>query len=220
LSAKKPIRPTRAGTALLYAIGSLLYRLRFAVSVEPPPEIPEANAPLLFLVKHQSNYDAPLGFVLLRRYFRRNAYCLVKKIFAHPVFLGFFRNIGGIPVDRSRPEASKRDLLYARSVLYAGNALVIFPEQTRVPGKMGEGKAAGFRFITGKPEKPLSVISAGIRYEPGFPRRKVFIRFSPIRNYSRQDDPALFMHERMKEIAELSGMEYPFPEPAGRARRG
>jgi hypothetical protein len=42
-----------------------------------------------------------------------------------------------------------------------GNVMVLFPEETTYWQTKGEGQAAGFRFIVGKPNIPLNVVCAG-----------------------------------------------------------
>lgn len=224
---KKKAHPgkTPAASRLLYFIGNVLYRLRYDIRVEIDPGT-KTDGPVLILSKHIQNNDIPLGYVAMVNGFGRHAWCIMKESLSRWWFLGFFWKIGGIPVNREQPEKSKDYLLFARRVLYEGNMLVLFPEQTVYPRFMGQGKVGGFRFITGKPEKTLNVISVGLEYRGFFPRRKVHIRFGPTAVYSSADAPAQFLHERMLEIAALSNMEYPFapppdnPRPRGRASSG
>ena len=151
-------------------------------------------------------------------YIGRNAWCIIKDSLTSPYFFGFFLKIGGIPVDRKNPEKSKEQLLYARKVLHEGNALVIFPEQSRHMGKMGRGKSPGFRFITGKPSEPIDILCVGMEYSKGLFRRKLIIRFGEIKKYSKSDNPETFLHECMLEIAKLSNLEYKFPKPEEKAK--
>ena len=209
---------TKFASVLLHFVGRALYRLRFDIRIEAPEGI-NTEGPVLILPKHQNNHDIPLGYMAMMQVLKRHAWSLMKQSLTHPIFLGFFWGIGGIPIDRDNPEQSKHFLLFARKVLYEDNVLVLFPEQTVYPGYMGEGKVAGFRFITGKPEKPLAVNSMGVEFVKGLFRTKVIMRFGPTRWYTRDDDPAEFLHERMLEIAQLSRMEYPYPAPVSRKRR-
>ncbi|MEQ9367115.1 MAG: 1-acyl-sn-glycerol-3-phosphate acyltransferase, partial [Leptospirales bacterium] len=131
---------------------------------------------------------------------------------AKPPFGWFLLRQGGIPVNRKNPEKSKHDLLLARNVLNAKHALCIFPEQTIVPGKMGRGRLPGFRFITAKPERPIAVLCIGFRYtKRRFRRTLVEIKIGSPRDFTAQEDPVLFLHERMQEIARLSGLQYTHP---------
>ena len=206
-------KQSRFVSNILYFVGKYILKLFFHIEVEKPFEKLDFREPLLILVKHQSNFDVMIGYAVLRQILHRYPWAITKKMFAHPVFLGLFLKTGSIPVDRKNPRNSKNDLLAARKILYAGNAIVIFPEQSRVPGKMGEGKVGGFRFIAGKPETPLAVLTVGMRYERDIIRKKVVIRFGSLSYYSKEDNADVFMYQRMKEIAELSGMDYPFLAP-------
>ena len=209
----------------LHFVGSAFMRLFFRIRIETTSGFPK-DGPLLILSKHTTELDIPIGYAAMQTVLKRRAWCVMKASLARSRYLGFFWKIGGIPLDRERPEKSKQYLIYARKVLYdldwtgkkegTGNVLVLFPEETTYPRRMGEGQAAGFRFITGKPVEPLNVLCAGFSYRRGFPRGDVLIRFGPVRQYSREVDPGLFLHERMMEIASLSALEYPFEAPRAR----
>ncbi len=217
---------TSRASAMLAFIGTKLMKLFYNIRIELPEAVPE-NGPLLIISKHSTERDIPLGYAAMQDHLGRKGWCIMKSSLARRRYMGFFWKIGGIPLDRARPEKSKDYLVYARKVLYEldwtgkhpgdGNAMVLFPEETTYWKKMGEGQSAGFRFITGKPVKPLKVICVGFQYGSGF-RPEVLIKFGPVREYSRSDDPAIFLHERMEEIAELSGLDYPYPAPAGRRK--
>ncbi len=201
---------------ILYYVGKYLYAFRFKIRVEVPENI-KTEGPLLVLSKHCSNHDIVLGLPAMADHLgREDAWCIIKDSLTKPYFFGFFLKIGGIPVDRKNPEKSKEQLLFARKTLYDGNLLVIFPEQSRHPNKVGKGKSPGFRFISGKPAEPLNTICVGLEYAPGFPRRKITIRFGNIKPYSKKDDAELFLHESMMEIAKLSNMNYKFPIPVSK----
>ncbi len=213
---------TQWASRTLHFMGSVFMRMFFKIRLETVSSFPK-DGPLLILSKHTTELDIPIGYAAMQTVLQRHAWCIMKASLARPRYMGFFWKIGGIPLDRDRPEKSKQYLVYARKILYnldwtgkkegAGNVLVLFPEETTYPKRMGEGQAAGFRFITGKPASPLNVLCAGFTYKGGFPRGEVLIRFGPVREYTREMDPGLFLHERMKEIAGLSSMEYPFEAP-------
>lgn len=220
---------TRIASGILHFMGSVFMRLFFKIRIETVSDFP-ADGPLLILSKHTTELDIPIGYAAMQTVLRRHAWCIMKASLARPRYMGFFWKIGGIPLDRERPEKSKQYLVYARKVLYdldwtglapgKGNVLVLFPEETTFARRMGEGQAAGFRFITGKPASPLPVLCAGFQYRRGFPRGEVVIRFGPVRAYAKDMDAGLFLHERMKEIASLSSMEYPFEAPRARTQTG
>ncbi len=216
-------------TSFFRACGILVLQPQIKLVVEAPDEI-QTEGPVLIISKHHHENDVPLGYRAMLQKFKRHAWCMMKAELTHPKYLGMFWKIGGIPLDRENPERSRKFLQYARKVLYErdlsglkpgpGNMMVLFPEQTTVWGEMGEGHSAGFRFIAGKPAKPLAVHCVGIQYKPGRFRKIAHYKFGPVRWFTKQDDPAQFVHDRMLEVAELSGLEYPFERPATRAPAG
>jgi 1-acyl-sn-glycerol-3-phosphate acyltransferase len=198
---------------ILYFLSMALSRLFFRLEFSGVENLSTSGAALL-LCKHQSYLDVPLGYYLLKKHVRRDVWCIIKDTLAKPWLLGLISKSGGIPIDRANPEKSKDSLKFARRTLQRGELLIIFPEQTRKYGVMGRGKSGGFRFIAGKPARPLTVHSVGYEYFPvRFGRTRVVIRIGPARPYSRQDDPDSFVHERMLEIAALSGLHYRYPAP-------
>ncbi|EMG00208.1 acyltransferase [Leptospira borgpetersenii str. 200701203] len=187
--------------------GSLFYK----TDVSGLENVPKEGT-VLVLVKHQRNDDIPVGLAKGLYKARWDIWAIMKDSMAAPMFFNFFLKCGGIPLNRLEPRKSKRDLLFARKVLYNGNMLVIFPEQTTIPYKMGRGKPGAFRFIVGKPETPLPVLCLGLDYQPrGFLRRtKLSIRIGELKYLNPNENPEEFLHERMHEIASLTNLTYPF----------
>jgi 1-acyl-sn-glycerol-3-phosphate acyltransferase len=185
----------------------LFYRVE-AYGLENIP----TDGSVLVLAKHQRISDIPLGLAsaLFRR--RWNVWCVMKDSLAKPVFFNYFLKCGGIPLNRDEPRKSRRHLLHGRKILHQGNLLVIFPEQTTVPYAMGRGGSGAFRFVAGKPEKPLPVLCLGLQYEPRgwFRRTRFVIRAGEVSYFTADHDPEEFLHERMHEIARLSNLTYPF----------
>ncbi|PJZ55257.1 lysophospholipid acyltransferase family protein [Leptospira adleri] len=192
--------------------GSLFYK----AEVQGLHNVPKEGT-VLVLAKHQRNDDIPLGLSKALYKVRWSIWAVMKDSMAAPIFFDFFLKCGGIPLNRLEPRKSKKDLLFARKVLYNGNMLVIFPEQTTVPYKMGRGRAGAFRFIVGKPESPLPVLCLGLDYQPrGFLRRtKLTIRIGELKHLHPNQDPEEFLHERMHDIASLTNLTYPFAYKKG-----
>lgn len=192
-------------------LGGFICSLRYQVRRESDHAIPKTG-PVLILSKHWSMTDVPLGKIAVKKDSGRHLWCVMKESLAKPPFGWFLLRQGGIPINRQNPEKSKHDLILARDVINAKHALCIFPEQTIVPGKMGRGKLPGFRFITSKPAEPIAVLCIGFRYtKRRFRRTLVEIKIGSPREYTASEDPSLFLHERMQEIARLSGLEYKHP---------
>ena len=196
---------------LFNVVGGFLYSFKFQVRVTSDGAIP-ATGPVLILSKHCSLADVPLGKIAVMKDSRRHLWCVMKDSLGKGPFGWFLLRQGGIPINRQNPEKSKHDLLLARNVLRADHALCVFPEQTIVPGKMGRGKLPGFRFITAKSSRPIPVLCIGFRYTKRRMRRTlVEIKIGSPRDFQPNDDPTMFLHERMQEIARLSGLTYPHP---------
>jgi 1-acyl-sn-glycerol-3-phosphate acyltransferase len=202
---------------LLAFVGRVVVRLLYRVRIVAPPD-PVREGPVLIVSKHSAEIDIPLGYNAMLHAFGRHAWCVMKASLTHPMYLGFFWKIGGIPLDRDNPDKSKRFLVFAKKKLYEGNMLVLFPEQTTFLREMGEGKVAGFRFIAGKPAQPLACHPVGFEYKKSGLRTHVTIRFGAARRYTDKDDPAEFLHRLMLDVAELSGLEYPHAAPAKRSK--
>ncbi len=201
-------------------MGQYVMRLFFKITIEGKENLP-STGPLLLLAKHQRNEDIPLGLgAICAANPRRDHWCVMKHSLAAPHFFGFFMKCGGIPIDRKDPQKSKGYLLFARHKLHDGQVVVIFPEQTFFPNKMGRGKVPGFRFVAGRPETPIQVGCVGFTYRKGILRGEVTIRIGKTTPYTKHDDAEHFLHDRMLEVAELSRLHYPHPRPAGRKAGG
>ncbi|MCB1314638.1 MAG: 1-acyl-sn-glycerol-3-phosphate acyltransferase [Leptospiraceae bacterium] len=206
-------------STIFNVIGGWLYALKYKVRITGGGPIP-STGPLFVLSKHWSLADVPLGKIALTRMSGRHLWCVMKDSLARGPFGWFLLRQGGIPINRNNPEKSKADLLLARSVLNEGNMLCLFPEQTTVRGKMGRGKTPGFRFILGKPREPIAVLCVGFHYtRRRFRRTLVDFKIGTVRHFTREHDPEMFMHECMHEIADLSGLKYPYAPPLDRRAR-
>lgn len=196
---------------ILDMFGRFYSRLLYKTEVFGIENIP-ADGSVLVLAKHQRIDDIPL--TLSRALFRRrwNVWCVMKDALAKPIFFNFFLKCGGIPLNRNEPRKSKQHLLHARKMLYSGNMMAIFPEQTTVPYAMGKGRSGAFRFIAGKPKEPLPVLCLGLEYQKvGFLRRTKFtIRAGELKHFTAEQDADQFLHECMVEIARLTNLVYPF----------
>lgn len=199
-------------------IGRSVMRLAYRIRILPPPGEIKRTGPVLIVAKHSTEIDIPLGYNAMLQAFGRHAWCVMKASLTRWYYLSFFWKIGGIPLDRNNPEKSKRYLMFAKKKLYEGNMMVLFPEQTTFMKIMGEGKIPGFRFIAGKPAEPLVCYPVGFQYKKGFLRTNVTIEFGEAMLFTKQDDPAVFLHQIMIEVARLSHLEYPFEAPVKRVK--
>ncbi|HMV42834.1 MAG TPA: lysophospholipid acyltransferase family protein [Leptospiraceae bacterium] len=211
LRSKKHPGQTWFATLSIYFFGSVILRLFYKIKIEGGENIPKEGA-LIVLAKHQRLNDIPLGCAAFYVKARRRLWCIMKDSLSNPFLGGYLLKCGGIPIDRKNPEKTKESFTFAKHVLHHNQVLTLFPEQTFFPWKMGRGKVPGFRVLAGKPAHPLQVICVGFEYgKEKWGRTSVTIRIGKVSYFTKEDSPELFLHEKMKEIASLSNLEYNFP---------
>src|SRR3712207_1480086 len=131
------------------------FRLYFRLGRIGREHIPQSG-PLLLAANHRSFLDP---FVLGTMVKRPVYYVAKKELFANPLQGWFLNALGAFPVDRG---ASDKEMLEtARQILARGDAVLIFPEGTRVrPGGLGTPKRGIGRLAleTGAPVVPLAVL--------------------------------------------------------------
>ena len=172
----------------------------FLLTVEGAKRIPRDRACIL-LPKHQRWEDIPL----LSLAAARPLYFIAKhELFANPLSDWFFKSLGGVPLNRANPLKSRNSLKEIDRLLALRQPLVLFPEGTYFPHRMGRGHAGFLRFLHRRFEGPF--LPVGIRYAHGFPRTRVAIRFGrPI--YSTVDAGSKpFLSVIMEQIARLSDL--------------
>jgi len=150
--------------------------------------VPQEGA-AIFAANHRSFLD-PIVIGMLAR---RPLYYVAKKELFRPRVLGWLLNaLGAFPVDRG---AGDKDMLAtARAILARGDALVIFPEGTRIrPGSLGRPKRGVGRLAleSGAPVVPVAVIGTeairrGWRIRP----HKVRIRVGRALRFPMVEDPS------------------------------
>ncbi len=172
----------------------------FSLRVEGRENLPDDGG-FILLPKHQAWVDVPLVALACTR----PLYFVAKEELFHPAPAGwFFRGLGGIPLNRARPLVSRRSLRAVDSLLARGNGIVIFPEGTYYPGRVGPGRAGMVRFVCSRSRAPF--VPAGINYERGGARTVARIVFGKtLMPGDARDIPAL-LDEVMDRISELSGL--------------
>jgi len=192
---------------LIYRLTRLLSRsslgLLFAVRREGAHHLPETGG-FVLLPKHQRWEDIPLLALACPRLLY---YVAKTELFASALKRCIVTAMGGIPLDRQRPMASRDHLRAMKEALSSGEGIVVFPEGTYYPDRMGCGRIGVVRVLLSRIKGPF--IPVGIRYVRGSWRTRVHIRFGeglygPPKSCSND-----FADRMMREIAKLSGFDPP-----------
>src|SRR3954451_24482983 len=140
---------------LVRAVIQPFFHLYFRLSRIGREHIPQ-EGPVIFASNHRSFLDPFIVGTLVRRPIY---YVAKKELFRHRITAWFLNSLGAFPVDRG---ASDPEMLEtARQILARGDALVIFPEGTRIrPGTLGTPKRGVGRLAleSGAPIVPVAVI--------------------------------------------------------------
>jgi 1-acyl-sn-glycerol-3-phosphate acyltransferase len=151
--------------------------------------------------KHQRWEDVPIVGLT----FPRPLYYVAKvELFQSLASRKLCEAMGGIPLDRQRPQATLSTFRTLQSILSRREQLVLFPEGTYVPGEVGPGK---YRFIQlllrlqkHLPETSLPFIPMGISYAPEAPGYRVSVRLGPAVTASDHCQAQALTHEIMSAI--------------------
>lgn len=167
------------------------------------------DSAFILLPKHQRWEDIPfIGFTVPRQLYFIGKQELFKTRFTD----WFFKAIGGIPLNRQKPIASRRYLLASIRMLEKGEGVVLYPEGTYFRKKMGPGHTGMLRFILARLAMPL--IPVGIHYRLAGWRIHVKVAIGQV-TYQRPFEPAdQLLIRLMGEMAVLSG--YPLHPDTGK----
>lgn len=203
--ARRAPRVRRSSTLVgaLKVFGRIVLSPRYRLRAEGRENIPPAG-PGIFLVKHQFWTDIPLVTLAVPR----NLHFVAKKeLFEFPPVALFLTLGGGIPLDRQRPETRLESFRHLRFLLARGEYVVIFPEGTYFPDRMGPGKARLvehlLKFWRETSSAPLPFIPVGIRYR-GRWRRRVRVRIGPPLYARGPKETETLICRAMESIARLS----------------
>jgi 1-acyl-sn-glycerol-3-phosphate acyltransferase len=184
-------------------VAHIVLPILFEIRVEGRENIAHGG-PFVLLPKHQRWMDVPLIGLTASTYLY---YIAKAELFSLRLGRWFISAIGGIPLNRRRPMESRQSLLAIRDCLQREVGLVLFPEGTYYPGRVGPGHRGMFRFIVSSATVPL--IPVGIRYRKQWIRTTVRICFGePIIRHA-SDPPETVLNAVMDRIADLSGLARP-----------
>lgn len=140
------------------ACARLLLSPRFKIKTSGFEHLP-AQGGFVLLPKHQRWEDIPLLALASPR-----PLCYIAKyeLFQNPLSGWLLSNLGGIPLNRSRPIESRESLKRMVEYLEKGEGIVLFPEGTYYKNKMGPGRLALLRMILSRSSSPI--IPVGISY--------------------------------------------------------
>ena len=101
--------------------------------------------------------------------------------------------------------------------------MVLFPEGTYVPGRVGPGKHRLIRMLLRLQDRnglgPLPFLPVGLSYRHTSPGFSVTVKIGPPRYAPQEGEAFTLTHTLMQEIAGLSSLP-PGPGPAGAAPPG
>jgi 1-acyl-sn-glycerol-3-phosphate acyltransferase len=172
----------------------------FCLQVKGQGNIPQAGS-FVLLPKHQRWEDIPLlGLACPVPLY----YVAKKELFMNRLSNWFMTSLGGIPLDRRQPLASRNSIKEIVALLKSGAGVVVFPEGTYYRNCMGLGHAGLVRLIRFRTEVPF--VPVGIHYSRKGMRRRVDIRFGKAIPWDPATNASEFLASAMQEIRTLSGL--------------
>jgi 1-acyl-sn-glycerol-3-phosphate acyltransferase len=174
--------------------------LFFEIHIEGQESVPKRGS-FILLPKHQRWEDIPLlGLASPVPLY----YVAKNELFTTRLSSWFMTSLGGIPLDRRRPLASRNSIKALVGLLKEGAGVVVFPEGTYYENCMGSGQVGLIRLVHSRINVPF--IPTGIRYSGKGMRRRVEIKFGKTVSWEPSMEPEAFLASAMKEIRVLSGL--------------
>lgn len=142
---------------LAIALASLIYHIKFKITVVGKENIPKKKGGLIIASNHVSNDDPPvIGVVFKGKY----TFMAKEELFKNRLFAWLIRKLGAFPVKRGAKDFAAIDK--AIESLNEGRTFIIFPEGTRSKtGELGRPKS-GVSIIAVRAQAP--VIPVFVKY--------------------------------------------------------
>ncbi len=157
----------------------------------------------MLLCKHQCWQDIPLlGLASPWPLY----YVAKYELFIHPLSRWFVSGLGGVPLNRKRPLASRDSIRNIVRLIQNGERIVVFPEGTYYRNRMGPGHSGIIRAIQARAE--VAFVPVGMHYDEGGIQKRVSIRFGQPLHMDPSTSTDGFLGRAMREIAELSDLPF------------
>ena len=190
----------------LRPVAHLVLGANFKLQVAGWAHVP-TTGPVLLLPKHQRWEDIPL----LALASPRPLYYLAKyELFRFDLVKRLLMCMGGIPINRQKPMESRAQLRRLNQLMTEGEGIVVFPEGTYYPHRIGPGHQGMIRFIINRFQMP--VVPVGIQYQESAARMKVRVNFGEAESAYPTPVKPSWIESVMLRIAMLSGLPIPDKE--------
>ncbi len=175
----------------------------FRLAVDGLEHWPAGNAAVL-CPKHQRWEDVPIVGLT----FPRPLYYIAKvELFQSLASRALCQALGGIPLDRQRPQATLSTFRTLHRILHRQEQIVLFPEGTYVPDEVGPGKHRFIQLLLRLqkhlPQARLPFVPMGITYTPDPPGYRVSVRIGPPVNAAEPRQAQELTQEIMAAIDKL-----------------
>ena len=200
-----PLVPVLERKEWVCHLTKVLIRITFSpfyiLEIRGTQYLPRKKA-FLMLPKHQCWQDIPLVAAATPR----PLYYVAKyELFENPLISGILKSQGGIPLNRQNPLKSRNAIRAVIQFLKDGEGVVVFPEGTYYPNRMGPGKGGILKLIISRLALPL--IPVGIRYRRNGIRTRVTVSFGKPIHHERKGSKDETLGRLMESIARLSALE-------------